>query len=98
MGKIYFGTPDGKELRPLDEIKTIELTPEESGSDDRLRFYEGRSDSFRCELELKSENGLDPYRVLASGGNRGLYNGMTLKEEGKLTPENGWIGEDDEKK
>lgn len=96
MGKIYFGTPDGKELRPLETIETIELTPEDSGIDDKMRFLEGKSESFECELTLKIKDGLDPYRFLASGGNRGLYNGLALKEDGRLSPENAWIGEEDE--
>lgn len=91
MGKVYFGTIDGKELRPLGEVGEIELTSEESGIDDIKRFSEGRSDSFECEVKLEKVGKLDPWRFLASGCDQGTYNSMTLKEDGCLNPENGWI-------
>lgn len=88
MGKVYFGTPDGKMLGTIGEIKDIDLTPEESGIDD---MFKGGSESFECEIEIKAKGGLDPFKYLMSGGDKGRYNGMVLKEDGYLSPENGWI-------
>lgn len=86
---IYFGTPDGRKISPLGEVKDIELTPEESAE---CKKWGRAADSFECEIKLEArEDGLDPWRILASGGDKSTYNAMTLKEEGKLTPENGWL-------
>lgn len=87
---IYIGTPDGKELRPLGEVSEVELSSEEPGED--FGVLRGKADSFECEFKLEDrEDGLNPYRILASGFDRSTYNSMTLREEGKLTPENGWL-------
>ena len=85
---IYFGTPDGKEVKPLGEVKEIELSSEESEDMETC----GKAGSFECKFKLEErEDGLNPYRILASGFDRSTYNSMTLREEGKLTPENGWL-------
>lgn len=87
---IYIGTPDGKELRPLGEVSEAELSSEEPGED--FGFLRGKADSFEYEFKLEDrEDGLNPIRMIASGFDRGRYNSMTLREEGKLTPENGWL-------
>ena len=90
MGKVYFGTTDGKILGTLGEIKEIELTSEEPEIDEVFKMA---SESFecRCELKVEGHENLDPGRFLLSGGDKGLYNGMTLKEDGYLSPENGWF-------
>lgn len=41
--------------------------------------------------EIIDKDGLDVIRKIRSGGDRGIYNGLTLKEEGKLTPLNAWL-------
>ena len=89
MGKIFFGTLDGKEIGSLDTISEVELTAENEKSD----FLSRHSESFECEMKLESVNcgAKDPYRFLASGCDQGRYNGMTLKEDGYLSPKNGWI-------
>lgn len=97
MGDIYFGTYDGKEVHKLGYISDIELASEESVDDVKRRFLDDRIEFSGCELQLKHKDGLDPWKYLASGGNRGVYNGLVLKEEGYLSSKNGWIGGQDEK-
>ena len=91
MGKVYIGTPDGKELSPLGEIKEIDLTSEESGIE-YTGFLKG-SETFECKVDLSvvGHEGLDPMRYLCSGGDKSMYNAMTLKEDGYLSPKNGWV-------
>lgn len=87
MGKLYFGTLDGKELKPLETINEAELSVD---SDDGI-YHFLKNESFEAKITLEHSGGLDPYRVLASGGDRSTYNALTLREEGKLTPRNGWL-------
>lgn len=92
LDHIFVSTPGG-ELHELGEISEADI----SLSEEEIK----RSDSlFSSEIELKGEmkltmaegkRELNPYRYLASGGDKSAYNAMTLREEGYLSPKNGWI-------
>lgn len=41
--------------------------------------------------EIIDKDGLNVIRKIRSGGDRGIYNGLTLKEEGELSPLNAWL-------
>lgn len=41
--------------------------------------------------EIVDKDGLNVVRKIVSGGDRGIYNGLTLREEGELTPKNAWL-------
>lgn len=93
MGKIYLGTIDGEELHPLCEIKDSELS---LGKDEEMRNFikRPRTSTFTLKCEITGPEGLNSERFFKSGMDQGTYNSMTLKEEGYLSPENGWIKEE----
>lgn len=89
---IFVSTPDG-ELHELGKISEadISLSEEEIKKSDSLFSSEIE---FKGEMKLTMAEGkreLNPYRYLASGGDKSAYNAMTLREEGYLSPKNGWI-------
>lgn len=75
---------DGKFV-PLGHIDEMELTSVEEKDIRAL----GQTESFECKLEI--EGNKNPNRLFMSGFNKGYYNGLTLKEDGYLSPENGWV-------
>lgn len=93
MGTVYFGTSDGKILQPMSEIKEMDLTSEEDAKE--LQPMVKALESFECDVDIKivGHENLNLCRYIASGFDQGRYNGMTLREEGHLSPDNGWIKE-----
>ena len=92
LDHIFVSTPDG-EIHELGELSEadISLSEEEVKKSDSLFSSEIE---FKCEMELtmaEDKRKLNPYRFLASGGDKSAYNAMTLREEGYLSPKNGWI-------
>ena len=87
---IYIGTPDGKELHKLETIDSISLETEE---DEGSVIHNPRTEnySFEGRFSICGHENLDIGRFFASGMNQGIYNGIALREDGYLSPENGWI-------
>ena len=86
MNNQFYAEVDGK-FAPIGKIESIELDEETEEFCSRL----GQTESFKCEVELKAEGNKNPNRLFMSGFNKGYYNGLTLKEDGYLSPENGWV-------
>lgn len=85
---LYFER-DG-EFHKLSEIKDCDLEVIEHGKyADKLSLFSGESMSFTGIVE--DQNGRNVVRMIMSGGDKGIYNGLTLKEEGYLNPRNAWL-------
>ena len=80
----------GNEYQPLGELKEIDLTTDKE-TPTTTNKLSTESLSFSCDCTFEDVDGLNVVRKLMSGGDKGLYNGLTLKEEGKLTPKNAWL-------
>ena len=92
IGPLYISSPDGK-MHRLGELSEtdISLSEEEVKKCDRLLSSEVE---FKSEVEITIAEGkrkLNPYRFFASGCDKSTYNAMTLREDGYLSPKNGWI-------
>lgn len=92
LDHIFVSTPDG-ELHELGELSEadISLSEEEVKKSDSLFSSEVE---FKSEVEITIAEGkrkLNPYRFFASGCDKSTYNAMALKEDGYLSPKNGWI-------
>ena len=89
---------DDGEYHELSRINEIELNPEQIETstlqdiDDIVQKI-GQTQTFEASMPtLEVECGkLNPWRYLASGCDKSRYNAMTLKEDGYLSKENGWI-------
>ena len=78
------------EYHKLAEISDCDLQVIEQGKDcDYVHEFTSESMSFVGVVEDK--RGRNVVRMICSGGDRGLYNGLTLKEEGYLSPKNAWL-------
>lgn len=85
MGKIYFGTVDGEELRPLDTISEVELSDDKTEDFSHLKANE----EFSCEFQIENVDKFEKHVVY--GSDRGRYNGHVLARDGYLNEKNGWI-------
>lgn len=77
---------------PLAEIKDVDLEIDEKKDNVTLKHIlscEPMEMSFTGVVE--DEKGRNVVRLIASGSNRGLYNGLTLREEGHLGVDNAWL-------
>lgn len=93
MDDFYYKDDKG-EYKKVGSLENIAISSSEDleTEDEWVRnFINGTEMSFECQMEL--ENGKDLGRFLRAGCDKGRYNGLTLKEEGYLSPENGWIEE-----
>lgn len=85
---LYFER-DGQYYK-VNEIKDCDLQVVEQGKyHDIVRNFTTEEMSFTGIVEDK--HGRNVVRMICSGGDRGLYNGLTLKEEGYLSPKNAWL-------
>lgn len=90
IDSVFYVDVNG-EYKPLGHIEEVELTTEECSDDLKDRYLGSNEMSFEIPIESIQCGNKNPYRFLASGGDKGRYNGMTLKEDGYLSAENGWI-------
>ena len=94
MSDLYFFV-DGeyKKLGSVDKIPV--LTDEELENDELAkRFIDFKSYEIEFEGKFECEGNKNQMRMIMSGGDKGLYNALTLKEDGYLSPENGWVDDD----
>lgn len=91
---FFYKNDDGeyKSLGNIEDIPTLSSEDLETEDEWVRNFVNGTEMSFECQIEL--ENGKNLGRFLRAGCDRGRYNGLTLKEEGYLNPENGWVDDD----
>lgn len=73
---------DGENFEKLGHVSDIELTPEEEEIAERLYV----SESFECSIP-ESEGD----KLLRSILGQSAYNSMKLRQDGYLSPENGWF-------
>lgn len=96
MCELYYCV-DGeyKKLGKVENIPTLSAVELEN---DELANRYVNMDSWKQEIEFKGklecEGNKNPRRMIMSGGDKGLYNSLTLKEDGYLSPENGWVNDD----
>lgn len=88
MDKLYIQDLHTNKVVPLDRIQTIsDITVEDTSLVERL----GSTETITLEGTVEDAKGRNVGRLFASGFDRGRYNGLTLKEEGQLTPFNAWL-------
>lgn len=75
------------EYKKLESISDIEIDDSEMEKISAI----GDPITMAIKGEIIDKDGLNAIREIASGFDRGIYNGMTLKEEGELTPKNAWL-------
>ena len=94
MSDLYFFV-DG-EYKKLGSVDKIPVLTDEELENDGLakRFIDFKSYEIEFEGKFECEGNKNPIRMIMSGGDKGLYNALTLKEDGYLSPENGWVDDD----
>lgn len=85
MDEFYIS--DGKQFKKLGYISEAELTAE----DVDYPSFNCEPITISSEIEVIDTDGLNAIRKIVSGGDRSLYNALTLKEEGHLGLDNAWL-------
>lgn len=93
MSDLYYCV-DGeyKKLGKIEEIPV--LTDEEIENDELAKSFVNMSNftqEMSFDVKIECEGDKNPIRMLMSGGDKGRYNALTLKEDGYLSPKNGWL-------
>ena len=84
---MEFYISDGTKFQKLNSISEVELeTSEESDF-----HWNSKPMTFECDCEVLDSDGLNAIRKLIAGGDKGIYNGLTLRDEGYLSPKNAWL-------
>ena len=73
----------------VNEIQDITALTETSI--DKSQMINTESMSITFTGEILDADGKNAIRKLIAGGDRGIYNGLTLKEDGYLSIENAWL-------
>ena len=82
---IYYETEEG--FKPLGTISEIELTAETIEDNEiKQRFFDSKPIEITATIDEKSADRLE--RAILG---QSAYNAKRLKEDGYLSPENGWI-------
>lgn len=94
MSDLYYCV-DG-EYKKLGSVEKIPVLTDAELENDELakRFIDFKSDEIEFEGKIECEGNKNPIRMIMSGGDKGVYNSLTLKEDGYLSPENGWVDDD----
>lgn len=94
MSDLYYCV-DG-EYKKLGRVDKIPVLTDVELENDELakRFIDFKSYEIEFEGKFECEGNKNPIRMMMSGGDKGLYNSLTLKEDGYLSPENGWVDDD----
>ena len=94
MSDLYYCL--GGEYKKLSRVDSIPVLTDEELENDELakRFIDSKSYEIEFKGNFECEGNKNPIRMIMSGGDKGLYNALTLKEEGYLSPENGWVEDD----
>ncbi len=90
-GLLYYMDDDG-EYKKLGDVKDIPIITDselEKESEAVRNFIQCKEISIECTIENNGK--LNPLRQIASGGDSGIYNGMTLMADGYLSGENAWL-------
>ena len=85
----FFMQDDKGVFYKVNEIQNITALTETSMNKSQMINTEPMSITFTGEI-LDSD-GKNAIRKLIAGGDKGIYNGLTLKEEGYLSIENAWL-------
>lgn len=91
MCDFYYKNDEGeyKKLGNAEDIPVLSSEDLEIEDEAVRSFINGTEMSFECTIENNGK--LNPLRQIASGGDRGIYNGMTLRADGYLSGENAWL-------
>lgn len=91
MSDLYYCV-DG-EYKKLGRVDNIPVLTDEELENDELakRFIDSKSYEIEFKGKFECEGNKNPIRMIMSGGDKGLYNALTLKEDGYLSPKNGWV-------
>ena len=80
------------EFKRLDHIDNVTLEVDaKDDSDGYKRNFNSEPITLDGMITVEDEKGRNVVRLIASGGDRGIYNGMTLAEDGYLGLDNAWL-------
>lgn len=86
MSGRLWGIGKNGEYLPIGELKEVDISDDLSDDTEYKRFLSSKPMEFRCEIENSDE-------IMKCLLGQGRYNAMKLKQDGYLSPENGWISE-----